>query len=41
MRHLFKLYYDANTSDLYWSTDVMVTPGILGFNILTKSPRNL
>lgn len=41
MRHLFKLHYDANTSGLYWPTDVTMTPGILGFNIFTKSPRNL
>lgn len=41
MGHLLKVYYDGHTSGLYWPIDVVMTPGILGFNILSKSPRNL
>lgn len=35
MRHLFKVYYDG----LYRPTDVMVTPGVSGFNILISAPE--
>lgn len=41
MGDMLKVYYDGHTSGLYWPIDVMMTPGISGFNILSKSPRNL
>lgn len=41
MGDMLKVYYDGHTSGLYWPIDVMMTPGISGVNILSKSPRNL
>lgn len=39
MRHLFKVYYDGYASGLYQPTDVMMTPGVSGFNSLVSAPE--
>lgn len=39
MQYLFKVYQDGYASGLYRPTDVMMTPGVSGFDVLVSAPE--